>query len=189
MDKKQQILTAALALFVEFGFHGTATAKVAQDAGVANGTLFHHYKTKDDLVVNLYNSVKEELAGYLSKITHESDFITPKFKNLFTHTLYWALNNRDKFYYIRQFEVSPHYTKVSAETIQKHGAIMDHLINEGVKKKLLQTRPVELVASLYNSNVFGIYQYIITTNLKPEEQRATVNAGYEMLWEMLKYKG
>jgi len=189
LEKKQQILAAALALFVEFGFHGTPTAKVAQDAGVANGTLFHHYKTKDELVVNLYNSVKEELAAYLSEITHESDFITPKFKNIFTHTLYWALQNRAKFYYIRQFEVSPHYAKISADTIEKHGAIMNQLITEGVKKKLLQTRPVDLMLSLYNSNIFGIYQYIINSKPEPEEQQAAVLAGYEMVWDMLRYKG
>ncbi len=38
--KKQQLLDTALSLFVEHGIQGTATAKIAQQAGVANGTLF-----------------------------------------------------------------------------------------------------------------------------------------------------
>jgi AcrR family transcriptional regulator len=42
MDKQQEILSAALQLFVANGFHGTATSKIAKEAGVANGTLFHY---------------------------------------------------------------------------------------------------------------------------------------------------
>ena len=55
MEKREKILAAALNLFVEFGFHGTPTSKIAQKAGVANGTLFHYFATKEELVVALFN--------------------------------------------------------------------------------------------------------------------------------------
>ena len=64
-DKRKEILSAALKLFVEYGFHGTPTSKIAAEAGVANGTLFHYYKTKEDLVIVLYNDIKDELNRYI----------------------------------------------------------------------------------------------------------------------------
>lgn len=188
LDKQKQILDAALGLFVAHGFHGTPTSKIAQDAGVANGTLFHYYKTKDDLVAGLYNHIKEELATAMSTIIHESDFITPKFRNTFTHTLHWALQNRDKFYYIQQFERSPHMAKISKEAIEQQSVVLSKLIEEGIKKKLLQTHPRDLIITLFNSQIFGLYQYLTSDEFTPEEERRIITEGYEMVWEMLKYK-
>ncbi|MGL5975525.1 MAG: TetR/AcrR family transcriptional regulator, partial [Aeromonas sobria] len=45
-DKRRQILDAALALCAEDGLQGAATARIAKAAGVANGTLFHHFPSK-----------------------------------------------------------------------------------------------------------------------------------------------
>jgi len=47
----------ALTLFVGNLFHMTATSKRAFDAGVANGTLFQHFKTKTD---NYYKAITTE---------------------------------------------------------------------------------------------------------------------------------
>ena len=49
-EKKQSILDASLKLFVENGFHGTSTAEIAKTAEVATGTLFHYFKTKEELI-------------------------------------------------------------------------------------------------------------------------------------------
>ena len=65
MTKKEAILNTALKLFVENGFHGTATGKIAQEAGVGTGTLFTYFKTKDELVLSLYVSIKIEMMEYL----------------------------------------------------------------------------------------------------------------------------
>ena len=67
MDKRKQILDAALKLFVELGFHGTPTSMIAKEAGVANGTLFHYFATKDELVIALYVAIKNQMAGHITE--------------------------------------------------------------------------------------------------------------------------
>ena len=188
MDKQKQILAAALRLFVEFGFHGTPTSKIAQEADVANGTLFHYYKTKDDLVVALYNSIKEELAAHLSSLIHESDFIVPKFRSTFINTLYWALQNPDKFKYIQQFESSPHMAKISAETIELQGAVHSRLLADGIQRKLIATKPLQLILSMFNSQIYVVYLYLIGARLEKEEQDKIIFEAYEMSWDLLKFK-
>lgn len=47
MNRKEAILKAAAELFAARGFDATPTAEVAKAAGVAEGTIFHHFKTKD----------------------------------------------------------------------------------------------------------------------------------------------
>ncbi len=60
-DKKTAIMGAALKLFTERGFHGTSTAQISKNAGVATGTLFNYFPTKEDLINSLYFEVKGNL--------------------------------------------------------------------------------------------------------------------------------
>lgn len=187
MDRQKQILSAALKLFVAYGFHGTPTSKIADEAGVANGTLFHYYKTKDELVVGLYNDIKNELAMSLSAIPHDNDFIAPKFRRIFIHTVYWALKNKDKFYYLQQFYLSPHRFKVSAETMQQQNSVATTLIKECIRKKLMKQLPPDMAFAMFNSQIFGIYQYLTSGPFSAEEQEKIINDAYDMTWELFKY--
>lgn len=187
MNKQEQIQATALRLFVADGFHGTPTAKIAAEAGVANGTLFYHYKTKDDLVVALYNRIKHEHADNVQAIISRDDFISTKFRNIFIHSVNWALNNRDKFYYIQQFNSSPHLARVSPEKIEEHTIGYAGFIAEGVKKKLLKQEPVGLIISIFNGHVYGLYQYLTSAKFEPEEKEKIINEAYEMIWDTMKY--
>jgi AcrR family transcriptional regulator len=187
LSKQEQIQATALRLFVADGFHGTPTAKIAAEAGVANGTLFYHYKTKEDLVVALYNKIKDEHANNVQAYINRDEFITTKFRNIFIHSVNWALANRDKFYYIQQFNFSPHLAQVSAETLEQHTIGYASFIAEGISKKLLKQQPVSLIISIFNGHVYGIYQYITSRKFDPAEKEKIIDEGYDMLWDMLKY--
>ncbi|MES2376936.1 MAG: TetR/AcrR family transcriptional regulator [Bacteroidota bacterium] len=187
MSKQEKIQATALRLFVADGFHGTPTAKIAAEAGVANGTLFYHYKTKNDLVVALYNKIKDEHANNVQVFINRDEFITTKFRNIFIHSVNWALTNRDKFYYIQQFNFSPHLAQVSAETLEQHTFGYAGFIAEGIRKKLLKQQPVSLLISIFNGHVYGIYQYITSGDFEPAEKEKIINEGYDMLWDTLKY--
>ncbi|PWG00539.1 TetR/AcrR family transcriptional regulator [Levilactobacillus bambusae] len=50
-SKQKQILEASLTLFAEKGFEKTSTADIAAMAGVAEGTVYRHYKTKRELLL------------------------------------------------------------------------------------------------------------------------------------------
>lgn len=52
-EKQQRILEAAMDVFAEKGFAGTSTSEIAKRAGVAEGTIFKHYKTKKDLLIGV----------------------------------------------------------------------------------------------------------------------------------------
>lgn len=74
-DKRTAIIKAALKLFTERGFQGTSTAQISKDAGVATGTLFNYFPTKEDLINNLYFEVKGELSLSIGKgIAIESNY-------------------------------------------------------------------------------------------------------------------
>ncbi|HEX8678057.1 MAG TPA: TetR/AcrR family transcriptional regulator [Segetibacter sp.] len=184
-DKRKEILSAALKLFVEYGFHGTPTSKIAAEAGVANGTLFHYYKTKEDLVIVLYNDIKDELNRYIISKTSCDGKLESKIKVMFIQFIYWALDNREKFYYIQQFHFSPHFSKISPETIHEQSTCHISLITEGIKGKLLKPLPVQFLLTIISSHVFGVYQYLVNGDFSEEEQKKVINDAYEMMWDMI----
>lgn len=51
MTRKEKILRAAIELFARHGYNGASTSMIAQRAGVAQGTVFHHFKNKENLLV------------------------------------------------------------------------------------------------------------------------------------------
>ena len=61
MTKREKILQTAMNLFIDKGIQSTSTALIAKEAGVATGTLFHHFKTKEELVHALYNLIFDSL--------------------------------------------------------------------------------------------------------------------------------
>lgn len=187
MDKKEQILAAALRLFVTDGFHGTPTSKIAVEAAVANGTLFYHYKTKEELVLALYNRIKEEEVNNILPIIQGDGFITNKFRNIFIKSVYWALNNPEKFYYIKQFYFSPHFAIVPNDVLKQQSVAYAGFIEEGIKRKLLRQQPVELIIALFHGHVYGLYQYLTSDDIAPEDQEKVISDAYDMIWDMLKY--
>lgn len=52
-DKQKKIIEAAIETFSEKGYAASSTSEIAKKAGVAEGTIFRHYKTKKDLLFSI----------------------------------------------------------------------------------------------------------------------------------------
>src|SRR5215831_3852112 len=57
-DKREAIMSAALDLFVERGFFGTAVPEIAERAGVGAGTIYRYFESKEALVNVMYREQK-----------------------------------------------------------------------------------------------------------------------------------
>lgn len=62
-EKQVRILEAAVEIFAEKGFAAASTSEIAQKAGVAEGTIFRHYKTKKDLLLSIAGPIATKLAA------------------------------------------------------------------------------------------------------------------------------
>jgi AcrR family transcriptional regulator len=60
-ETKRRILRAALELFKEKGFERTTTKEISKRAGIAEGTLFNYFKTKEDLALYFFQKETEDL--------------------------------------------------------------------------------------------------------------------------------
>src|SRR5256885_16261809 len=55
-DKRERILAAAERIFARHGFFAARVSEIAKDAGVADGTIYLYFKSKDDLLISLFET-------------------------------------------------------------------------------------------------------------------------------------
>src|SRR5882672_8572191 len=53
-DKRERILVAAERIFARHGFFAARVSEIAREAGVADGTIYLYFKSKDDLLISLF---------------------------------------------------------------------------------------------------------------------------------------
>lgn len=105
-DKKQALLEAATQAIAQSGI-AASTAVIARNAGVAEGTLFRYFATKDELINTLYLHLKQDLCQ--SMIMELDRSITDaKMMTRFIWNSYisWGLNHPARHRAIRQLAVS-----------------------------------------------------------------------------------
>lgn len=61
VDRSAAVRRALRTLVARHGFHGASMSAVAAEAGVATGTAYVHYRSKDDMVFAAYLETKREL--------------------------------------------------------------------------------------------------------------------------------
>ncbi|AFC32033.1 TetR family transcriptional regulator [Paenibacillus mucilaginosus 3016] len=62
-NKQRRIVQAAVEIFAEKGYSAASTSEIAQKAGVAEGTIFRHYKTKKDLLLSIIGPTMAKLVA------------------------------------------------------------------------------------------------------------------------------
>ncbi|MCU6678073.1 TetR/AcrR family transcriptional regulator [Leclercia tamurae] len=114
-DKKLALLDAATTAFAQSGI-AASTALIARSAGVAEGTLFRYFATKDDLLNALYLHLKQDLCQTMLA-NMDRALTQPKehTRNIWNSYVDWGIRNPVAHGAIRQLGVSE---KINAETEQ-----------------------------------------------------------------------
>lgn len=185
MDKREKIVAAALQLFVEFGFHDTPTSKIAKEAGVASGTLFYFFPTKDELVKALYIAVKSRLNEYISETIRDEQLLKGILKGYYSATLHWALHYKTEFRFIEQFNASPYLKQIAEEEMQKHIKPIRALLKKGIKDKIIKPTDVDLIITLISGHTFSINHYLVAKQFSTSKQDKVIDDTYELLWDMI----
>ncbi|GGH10138.1 TetR/AcrR family transcriptional regulator [Pedobacter zeae] len=185
MDKKQHLLDTALKLFVEFGFHGTPTAKIAKEAGLSSGTLFYFFSTKDELVTSLYVDIKGKMTAAIMADIEGETSIKRLIEGYFKTPLFWALNNPIEFSFTVQFSNSPYLNQLAAKEIDSHIKPFLTILKRGVKEGVLKKIDPELIFALVRGHTFSIHQYLIEHPASLKKQSQIIETAFSIIWDMI----
>jgi len=130
---RKKILDAALKLFYLKGYNGATTKEIAQEAGVAEGTIFRYFKTKKDLLLSMaVPIIIESLTDLMKKVAGQDDetVLTALLKN----RLQLINENMDivKVIFIESQFHPELRERFVGEVVQKAAGMMEQYINKRV---------------------------------------------------------
>jgi AcrR family transcriptional regulator len=148
VDRPAAIRRALRELVAENGFHGASMAAVAKRAGVATGTAYVHYASKDEVVYATYLEIKAELGADV--VAHVNPAATPRdrFEQAWRAVHQHFLAHPECARFLAQIEESP-YFPTAFRLLQDEGG--DPLLAEATRPEivdLLVPLPIELIYSL-----------------------------------------
>lgn len=125
MTKREQIIEVATRLFSENGFEKTSMASIRQEAKVSNGLIYHHFKNKNELLIEIFNKATGIVADINDSVEEEKD-LSPNEKIIRTidGAFQQMESDKDVFRLYLNIMLEPTTRMVLKEEIDKRNAYL-----------------------------------------------------------------
>jgi AcrR family transcriptional regulator len=150
-DKRTEILSAALELIAEHGFHGAPMSMIAARAKVAAGTIYCHFASKDILITELYREIEGRIMAVIVEECEVEFPVRQRFVRLFTKLLGYFTEHSLEFRYVEQFHNSPYGAEHRRDKILgKPGEddVFRQLFEQGVSQGIIKELPLAILFDL-----------------------------------------
>src|SRR4030042_7100707 len=160
IDKRAVILDAALRTFVKRGYPKTKGPEIASEAGVAEGTLYNYFPSKEDLLLALFDEKWGGIVEEIKKKIGRLDDPNKKLKAIFSLVIRMFKGDRQlaELFMVDVKQSSIFLNNYTINRIIEFLALIEEILEEGKRKgiyrKDLDTRVAKMI-------VFGAAQGIL----------------------------
>ncbi len=120
VDRPARIRRALRSLVAERGFHGASMQAVAKAAGVAAGTAYVHYGSKDELVIDAYRELKAELSAAAVDGIDLALAPPQRFLAIWGNIHRFLAAEPDRARFLLQVDVSPYASTAHEAYVERH---------------------------------------------------------------------
>ncbi len=182
--KIEKIFAATLKLVMAEGFSGLRMSDVAKQADVATGTLYIYFKTKHELINELYSYLKiKTTKEYINHLDLELPF-KKAFEAVWKKYTLYAINFPSETAFIEQYYRSPFLDKKVKQDAYELLSPIYELLNRGKKEKLIKQIDNELLLAQLTGPINELtkmhHENMITLNAK------TMATAIDMAWNSIK---
>ncbi|GAA0135210.1 TetR/AcrR family transcriptional regulator [Paenibacillus sp. YSY-4.3] len=139
-ERRNEILDAADELFALKGFDGTSTNDILEKVGIARGTLYHHFKSKEDIMDALIERYSDRLLGAAKEVA--ADKSLPVVERIIRVVM--ALNisggsSKEIMEHIHKPQNALMHQKIHKVIINGVPPILTEIIREGIAQGMFNT--------------------------------------------------
>jgi TetR/AcrR family fatty acid metabolism transcriptional regulator len=161
-DKPQQIIEAAVRVFARRGYYNSRVSDIAREAGIAAGTIYLYFKTKDDILVTLFRDKMAEFVGALRKaIASEPDAVSKVRRLVSLH--FRMLEENPDLAEVVQVELrqgQKFFRGASSQEIGAYFALIGSVLEEGVAERRFRS---DLPVKVATKMLFGAMDQMATS--------------------------
>ena len=161
-DKHEQIIEAAIRVFARAGYYNSRVSDIAREAGIASGTIYLYFKTKDEILVTLFREkmtewvahVRGEIAGVADPVAKirrlvELHFTVLEANPALAEVVQVELRQGHKF-----------FRGASAHEVSAYFDLIGSVLDEGVAAGLLRK---DLPIKVATKVLFGAMDQVATS--------------------------
>lgn len=177
LGTKDKLLRTAIAIVARDGLGAATTAAIAAEAGVAEGTLYRHFPSKDDLFIEAYRQVKGEIALAISDGEDAGEPPEVRLKRVWRKLYETYRANIDAFVFGQRFIESALHSREGGLAHEAVSGAVGRLLAAGVQAGVFKTLPGDLLANLFFAPVsYMLKAEIAGRRWTDEELDATAEA-------------
>lgn len=155
---------------------------IAEEAGIANGSLFTYFATKSELFNQLYLELKQELTSVAMKGFPAEAELREQFFHIWRNRGNWAVRFPEKRRALAQLTVSDEITPETRAAGHKIMMDIGELLECVRTADPMRRVPMNFVAALMNSVADATMDQMIQA---PDHAKTHSKNGVEALWRML----
>jgi Transcriptional regulator len=152
-----EILDAAEPLFYAKGYYETATSEIAKKMGVAEGTLYYYFKSKEEILEALINRHISAFMAEVRPMVHSDEIVPPIKMNLIIQTIFRTIQyqeGRVLFGYLHNEKTLHLMEKVARQGKPILLPLLRIIIEEGVQQNYFHISNLQAVQNI----ILGITQ-------------------------------
>jgi AcrR family transcriptional regulator len=183
-DKREQILDAALELFVERGFFGTAVPEIAEKAGVGAGTIYRYFESKEALVNTIYRQEKQRFAQVVLDDFPANATTREQFRTMWMRMAKFATDNLKAFIFMELHHHQRYLDVESRSLEQRMLALFTGVVVAAQARRELKSGPPRLLMGI----VMGAFVGVIRSCVEVEQalDEADWVLAEQVLWEAVR---
>lgn len=181
MTTKEKLIKSALKLFAKKGIDKTSTREITSAVGLAEGTLYRHFKSKQELIDSTYLEIKKDIfVGVEDRIDPEES-VEKNVKHIARHIITYFLKNYDAMIFMDAMERDPKFSPGINKELEEILKPANSIIIKWIKDGELKNVDTELITSVYWDLIIRITRYCESKKIKKVK-----DSYVDIIWEVIK---
>jgi AcrR family transcriptional regulator len=180
VEKQQAILQSAVREIADAGL-GASTARIAKGAGLAEGTIFTYFASKDELLNELYVALKTEVYRRIDRNFPHHAGLYERARHIWTEYLRWALEKPQEQTVSVLLNLSPMISRVTRERLGDARSAVSETMEELGKCGAFKNLPPGFAASAMSAMQAAVLEL---ANKRPRYSRKLIEPAFAAFWKM-----
>lgn len=183
-EKKQAIFESTLKLIREYGFHGTPMSQIAQHAGVATGTIYHYFTSKDELIIELFRYSKQKIHDATFKDHDSTDTYHNRFVSTWINLVKHYSQYPEVLSFLEQFYSSPYVKEIFTDETVCFQDEISLFLKEGIHGGHVKQLDINIISAAFLGTVIATAKRSTSRYFKFNEEDLKNMVG--IIWDGIK---
>lgn len=183
--KDKKILSAAIKLFARDGV-AVATATIAKEAGISNGSLFNYFPSKQILIDEVYLQIKTEIADCILADVAKAKSLREFLFCLWNSYILWAIANPVKYDVVHLLKSSKAVSKNTTNKTEEIFEVANQKIKQGILDKQIVDISLDYYCDLVSGQLMAAISHIKSQNLRGKALNKHIQGSFEIYWNGIK---